>query len=452
MNIIVKIKSYFSEGHERSIIAKKNIAFSFLLKGIGIIIGLVLIPMTIKYVNESQYGIWLTLSSLVNWMNFFDVGLGNGLKNKISQTNALGQYKASRIYISSTYALLAIISILIFLMFLFINQFINWNLILNVSINSVKNLNQIIVFIVGFFCIQFILQIVNVVLTAVHATSKVSLITLISQIVSLIIIFLLTKYTQGSLLYLIIALSGVPLLVQIIASIWYYNHKYKYIAPSIKLINISLAKDILTIGGYFFLIQIGALILFETDNIVITQLFGPKEVTTFNIAYKLFAILVNVFTIVITPFWSSFTDAYTINDFVWIKGIFRKMYIYWGITVVIAIVLWIVSPFLYKLWLGSTLVNIPFILSASMVLYVAGFCWLMIHCYLLNGIGKIKLQLYLYIISTIVNIPLAIFLGKTIGIAGVTLSNVFVFFYMDIILYVQCKKILNNSASGIWAK
>ncbi len=415
----------------------------------SVIIGILLVPMTINYVDATKYGIWLIISSIVGWFNLFDIGFGNGLKNKLAQTNALKQYDDSRIFISSTYAILAVISCVIFLSFFIASQFLNWNKILNIPINSISNLKELIIILFGIFCIQFVSQILNVILTAVHATSKVSILSFISQVLCLILIYLFTKFTHGSLFYLVIAFGGIPILIQIISSIWYFNSSYKYLAPNFNLIDFKKAKSLLSIGGYFFLIQIGALILFETDNIVITQIFGPKEVTTFNISYKLFSIVINIFTIVMTPFWSAFTDAYTKNDFGWIKSIFKKMYLYWMILGLICLFLTSISTFVYKLWLENK-VQVPISLSISMGLYVVGFCWLMIHCYLLNGIGKIKLQLYLYIISMLINIPLAIFLGKTIGIAGVTLSNVFVFLYMDVILYIQCKKILNQKAVGIW--
>ncbi|RYE13434.1 MAG: LPS biosynthesis flippase [Rickettsiales bacterium] len=433
-----KIFKKFLKGHERSIQAKKNIVVSVLFKGLSVLINIILVPITINYINPSRYGVWLILSSIITWMNLFDVGLGNGLRNKLSQTNALKQFKRSRVYISSTYAILTVVSIVIYLLFFTLNSFVSWSKILNISIATISNINQIVLLFVAFFCLQFILQIINVVLTAVHAISKVSFISIISQVAALIAVIVLVNFTKNSLLLLIVALSGIPLLVQIIATFWYFSKQYKYLAPNIKLINFKHTKGLLTVGSYFFLLQIGSLVLFETDNIVITQLFGPREVTNFNIAYKLFSILVNVFTIVITPFWSAFTDAYTLNDFQWIKNIFNKMYLYWIFTIVIAVILVIVSPLLYKLWLGNIVINIPILLSISMVLYVAGFSWLMIHCYLLNGIGKIRLQLILYIISTVINIPLAIYLGKIWGTAGVTLSNVFVFIYMDIILFVQC--------------
>lgn len=443
-----RFNDYFSKGHERTLSAKKNIAISLLIKGFSIIIGFVLVPMTISYVNQTQYGVWLTLSSIISWFSFFDIGLGNGLKNKLAEANALKQYDRSVTYVSTIYAILTIISTVIFIIFLIANHFIDWAKILNTPGN---NLNDIALIVFGCFCLQFVVQIINTVLTAFHAPSKVSLINLIGQLAIVIIIYILTKNTTGSLLYLAIVLAGAPILIQFIAGIWYYNTDYKVVAPKFKAIDFKYVKELLSIGGAFFVIQIGALILFQTDNIVITQLFGPNQVTVFNVSYKLFSAVIMVFTIIITPFWSAYTDAYTKNDYEWMRRSMRKTRIIWLMLSLAGVAIFFVSPYIYTLWLRGK-VTVPVSISMVMVLYAAGYNWTTLHCYLLNGIGKIRIQLYIYIFSICVNIPLAILLGRYFGVPGVTLSNVIIFIIMGIILWIQCNKILNRTATGIWNK
>lgn len=80
MNIIIKIQSLLNQGHERSIKAKKNILISLFLKGISILISLMIVPITLDYLNPAEYGVWLTLSSLLVWIGFFDIGLTSGLR------------------------------------------------------------------------------------------------------------------------------------------------------------------------------------------------------------------------------------------------------------------------------------------------------------------------------------------------------------------------------------
>jgi len=446
-----EIQKFFNSGHERSIVAKRNIASSLLVKGLTVVIGFILLPLTISYVNRSNFGLWLTLSSIITWLNSFDIGLANGLKNKLAESHAKNDNYGSRIYLSTTYVLIGALSTLIFILFLAINHYLDWQKILNAEQNTSENYNILAVVVIGIFCVQFIVQIMNVVLTATHASAKMAWIGLCGQGFSLVLIFIFPLFAKGSLLNLILIIAVAPLLVQIIASIWYYTHEYRVIAPGIRYIRLKYAKSLLSSGGIFFLVQIGGLLLFQTDNIVITQLFGPADVTLFNVTYKLFSVVSIVFTIVLTPFWSAFTDAFVKLDYDWIKQVFDRMYKYFFLLIVATIFLLVGSPLIFKLWLGKEF-SIPMSLSLVMSVYVLEFCWMLIHCFFLNGIGKIRLQLYLYIGSTSINIPMAIYLGRFCGIQGVTLSNIIVMFIMGVVLYIQCRKIVNKLAVGIWDK
>jgi O-antigen/teichoic acid export membrane protein len=447
----IDIIGSISKGPERSVKAKKNILYSFMIKGLSILISLVLVPLTINYINPSRYGVWLTLSSMISWFGFFDIGFGNGLRNKFAEAIAKRQEESAKIYVSTTYAALCIIMGILLILFLCINHYINWVKILNTTQDMANELSILAIIVFVFFCLRFVFHLLNTVLTANQEPAKASFFDFLGNLFSLIIIYILTKTTSGNLIYLGTALSFTPVLVLAASSLWFYSNDYKRFAPSIKYVRVKYAKSLLSIGSIFFFIQIGALLLFQTDNIVITQLFGPKEVTTFNIAYKLFSVLLMVFNIIMTPFWSAFTDAYAKKDWSWIKNTFIEMQKYLLFMSLLAIVLLAISPFIYKLWLNDK-VQVPFSLSFVVSSYVIATCWLTLNCFILNGIGKIRLQLYLYIVSTIINIPLAILLGKVIGISGIPLSNLFVLIFMGVILHTQSRKVISNSATGIWNK
>ena len=80
----------------------------------------------------------------------------------------------------------------------------------------------------------------------------------------------------------------------------------------------------MNLGVKFFFIQITTIVMFASGNFIITQLYGPAEVTPYNISYRLFAATVTVFTIIIAPFWSAYTEAITMKDFTWIKKVLKK--------------------------------------------------------------------------------------------------------------------------------
>jgi len=446
---VSNMKESFSKGHERTVKAKTNIAASIIIKGGQVIVNLILVPLTINFVNPKQYGIWLTLSSIIAWFTFLDIGLSHGLRNKIVETEVFGNNTNTRIFVSTTYAALIAIAIALFIIFFLINPYIDWHDILKIQSYSAGELSQLVLLLFTFFCLQLILQNLNSILLANHDPMKVSLISLIGQTISIIIIYILSRTITGNLFILVLVLGGLPPVILFLSSLFLFKTSYSNYAPSIKMIKVKYAKELLRVGGNFFIINLGVIVLYQSDNIIITQLFGPSDVTTFNIAYKLFYAIIIIFTVFITPFWSAFTDAYLKKDFNWIKTTQRKFYkiIFYLLWVTILLVLF--SPMIYQFWVGNS-IKIPFSISICMGVYVIIYMWHTLHVNILNGIGKIKLQLYLVLISSVANIMISIWLSKIIGLTGIILSNSFVFLVMGIILAIQCKKILNNKATKIW--
>ena len=158
-----------------------------------------------------------------------------------------------------------------------------------------------------------------------------------------------------------------------------------------------------------------------------------------------------IFIIIITPFWSAFTEAWIKKEVEWIKTIMQKMIKIWVFIVITVILMLTISPWIYKIWIGKTL-DIPFIMSLLIGLFIIIKCLNAIFSSFLNGVGKIKLQLYFSISQAVINIPLAIYLGKIIGISGVLLSNIIVVLSVTLFGPVQYNKIIKMKATGIWNK
>lgn len=450
--MIPKLVNKFLSGHERSVKAKKNIVASFFLKGISIVISLLLVPLTIDYLSPTKYGVWLTLTSVIGWFVFFDIGLGNGLRNKFAEAKALGNDVLARTYISTTYAIITIIAALLFVIFFAINQFLNWGEILNVS-SDIQEIENLVFIIYTVFCLQFIVKLINVVFIADQKPAISNAINTLGSLVSLLVVYVLIKTSQGSLLYLGASFSIINLIIPLVASIWVFNGTYKRYKPSLQFVDFSMSKELLGVGARFFITQIAAIVVTSTDNIIIAQLFGAEEVVVYNVSYKYFAVMSMGFTIVTSPYWSAFTEAYVKNDIAWIKQTIVKISKLWLVVLVAIILMLLFSTFIYHLWLGDRVI-IPFQLSAVMAVWVVLGTSIMIFGNFLAGVNKIQLSLYHSIFVSIINIPLSIFFAKNLGMGstGVILASVACIFPRAIFQPIQYWKIINGTAKGIWNK
>jgi Na+-driven multidrug efflux pump len=451
MQIINYIKDFFNKGQERTKKAKKNIVFSFILKIISVLVAFLLVPISLNYLGVEEYGIWLTLSSILGWLGYFDIGLGNGLRNKLTESFAKKEYHMGRIYVSTTYASVALIFAGVLLIFFSINPFLNWVKIINTSPHLASELNQLVMVVAFFLFGRFIVQLISTVVIADQNPSISSSFDVLSNIISLTVLFILKTLSIRSLLYLGITFSASPVFVFSVASIIYYNGKYKYIRPSIKYINFKYFKELGGLGIKFLFIQLAFLIIFSMNNFIISYLFGPSMVTPYNIAYKYFSNVYMIYVIILYPFWSAFTDAYVQGDIAWIRNSLNKLLKIWTLMCFGIVVMIIFSNLFYKFWVGSS-VQIPFMVSLLMGLFIAIFAWFNTFCFFINGTGKITLQLVVYLFAAIINIPLILFFGKylNLGLTGVILSNIISMIPIAIYMPLQTYKIIDGKAKGIW--
>jgi O-antigen/teichoic acid export membrane protein len=158
-----------------------------------------------------------------------------------------------------------------------------------------------------------------------------------------------------------------------------------------------------------------------------------------------------VFTIIMMPFWSAFTEAWAIKDYSWIKSIMKKLRTVWVLLCLLGFIMLILSPIVYKFWVGKS-IQISIAISISMYIYISLNCWCGIFSHFLNGVGKIQIQLYSAILSSVVNIPLSIFLGKLFGVSGVVFASVMITATAAVWAPIQYHKLINNNANGLWNK
>ncbi|ULQ54442.1 lipopolysaccharide biosynthesis protein [Flavihumibacter fluvii] len=445
------LNSLFKSNNSRTSLAIKNIIGSLVAKGGSVLISLLVVPLTINYVNATQYGIWLALSSIIAWFSLFDIGLGNGLKNKLTQALASNELGLAKIYISTTYAILVLLVGVFILVFIAVNQMVTWSSVLSLPAEMEAELRKLISLVFIFFCIQFILQIIIVILTAHQNLSTASLLVFLGNLVSLAIIAVLTRTTQGSLFNLALAFSISPLLVYLLATLFYFKKGYKTIAPSFKHIDFKYSKALMGLGIKFFIIQIAVVILYQTTNLLLMKLYGPDEVTSYNIGYKYFGVIQMFFAIVIAPFWVAFSDAFYKNDITWIQKTIKKLLGIWTLVSIGGLFMLVVSIPVIRLWVGDS-VNYKWQNGLALFLYFASSTFGTIFIFFINGTGKIFIQFVTSLISPLLFIPLALYLGKHFGQSGVIYSSIICNFYGILIAPIQYRKIIAGNAAGIWGR
>lgn len=430
--------------------AAKNIYYSFLLKVVNILTSLLIVPITIHYVSAEQYGIWITLTSIVGWLSYFDIGFGNGFRFRFTEAKANNEYVLARQYVSTTYALLTLVFVGLGIVALGINHYINWADILHVNTQLYNILRITFALLICFFCIGFVLQIVTTLLIADQQPAKAAFIQTAGQVIALLVIFIMSHYTEGNLVKLVFIFSGIPVLITFVFSLFIFNSKtYRIYRPSLSFINFDLTKNIMNMGLKYFFTTCSLFVILQFIIIMISREYGPESVTEYNVAYKYYNALLMFFMIIITPFWSSFTDAYTQKDYKWMYNIIKRLEKAFLAFILLSLAMMAMAPYVFDIWVGSQ-VHISTWLSITTGSFIVSQMLTSLYIYPLNGTGKMKLQIIIDFCFAVVALPVLYYSCKWIGVPGMLLFLI----VFHITLAAFCRKqlflLISQKATGVW--
>jgi len=435
---------------KRSSRLQKNILVSFIAKGWSAVIVLLMVPVTLKCLGEYNNGVWLTISSVMLWIDNLDIGLGNGLRNKLAIYLAHGETQRARSLIASTFAMLTYIiipTLLILLVLIFTSDTYQ---LFNVEPAKTTNLDQVLMVTVTLVCTTFIFKLIGNFYMGLQLPAVSNVLIAIGQTLALISTYLVYISGSHSLLHIALVNTACPLLVYLIAYPYTFYYKFPHLRPAFSLVDLKEAKAVISMGIRFFIIQISGVILFMTSNLLISKLFTPAMVTPYQITYRYFSILLVVFTVICMPFWNATTDAYERGDIQWIHNATRKLRlmtigIFLGMIAMI-----MVSDLVYTIWIGQD-TTIDIRMSIAVAIYIFILIYSMRYSYFINGIGKLRLQLIFSASAAILFIPLAYL--------AVRFTNDIIWFIAVMCLVnipglivnkIQFNKLINGHVKGIW--
>lgn len=391
-----------------------NVAMSFTIKGGSLFITLFTLPAYMKYFNnQAMLGVWFTLLSVLSWILFFDLGIGNGLRNKLVDILVSKNYKQAKEYISSAYIIITFFSVSVALLVYVISPYINWNHFFNISeeyISSRILLKTIRIVMLGIL-LQFVLRIITSILYALQHSFIPSLLNLITSVVLLLFVLNATsisaEYNIVILAYANVIAANLPLVV---ATIIIFMTKLRGCQPSIKMFNKQYAADIMKLGGVFFWLQIMAMILFNTNEYLITWFLTPSMVVEYQIYNKVFALGGSLVTLAMTPIWSAVTKAKVENDYKWIGRINKKLMMLGGLGITVEMMIVPFMQIVINVWLGDKAIKVNYFYAITFAIYGSVFLWSSVIASISNGLGELKIQFVFVTLGTLVNIPLS-FIG-----------------------------------------
>lgn len=402
-----------------------DILWLFGAKGTLLLANFVVISITLDLLSTKIYGVWITLYTTISWLSFFDLGLGNGMRNLFAVNRAIGNQEKNKQLVSTSYIIVLGIALILLIVGLPFVYYADIARFFNISDIAIPDLRCVLSLLVVVTSLQLITKLINSIFLADQKPALSSLIDCSGVVCSLLLLFILKDRLVGSLFNLALIITLPTFIISFVVTLFAFNKNYRKLKPSSKCFNLKISNKLINLGLRFFLIQLSALIILQGSNIIILKFIGAEEVSVFSLVYKYFNVIVTIFTLVLTPYWSFFTDSYAKNNYNQLKQGFKQLLISWLAISMVGVVMWIALPFSFKIWLNQEL-NIPAYLPVSLLLFSIFSNLGSVFIYFLNGTSSyLNFQLAIVLAFAALLYPLSAYLLPTYGVLGVVFTMFF---------------------------
>jgi len=347
------IKPNSDPGRERYRRVSVTASATLVQKALTIVISFVSVPLTVHYLGPERYGVWLTISSILVWMAITDFGLaGNALINVLSEAHGKDDRKAAQEYTSSTVwalsavaALFAIVSIVSF-------RFIPWSSVFKVSTVPSHELELACGLTLAFFIIGLPLSVQHSIYSAYQDGFLSNAWGITINLSSLVVLVIVTNF-HGGLPQLVLALSGTRTVLGLINVYYMFFKRYRWLLPVYSAVRWHCLRRLFKLGAKYFVIQLGALGMYQSQPMIITQILGPAKVLIFVVAQKIITLPMDLVYMATAPLIPAFGEAKARNNWKWIKSAYRNVTLVSvavGVSITLAIA--VVAKPLIRVWAG----------------------------------------------------------------------------------------------------
>lgn len=397
---------------------------SALARAISILTALAAVPLTLHYLGAERYGMWMTLSAFSALLSFADFGIGNSVLTKVAHSAGRGEAADLRRQISSAYGAMGAIALALLASLALAYPWIAWERLFNVtSALAVVEAGPAAAMFFAILALTVPLGLVIRVQLGLQQGFRANLWQGAGSLAALGALLLAIRL-EASLPWLVVALAGTPVLVNLVNAVLFFGWQRRDLCPQWSAFDGAAIRRLSSDGSMFLVLQICAAVMFQLNALIIAQLMGPKAVAAYAVPEKLFAVITTISMLFLSPLWPAYGDAAARGDLAWLRRTLRRSLIGGiGATLVLAALLVVAAPALLHRWVGDA-VTVPFAL-------ILGFgVWKVIEAggsavaIFLNGVNELKVQVVLAVIGAAVSVPLKIWWVERYGLPGIMAATI----------------------------
>lgn len=404
-------------------------------KGANLLVSAITVPLTVRYLGSEGYGLWITISSAATMFLVMDIGIANTLTNLISEAYAKEDRRHATMYFATAFWMVTGISLLLGLVGRSVWPHLDWARILHVHdlrLAAVTSNAVAVTFVI--FLVSLPAGLATRVLGGYQEMHTANLFSAAGSLLSLAGVIAVIHW-HGNLPWLLCAFAGAPVAANAICLVWICLFHKPWMKPSPLRFAPELIGDIFQTGGQFFLIQVAGLIVFNSDNLIISHYLDPAQVTPYNVTWRVVSYITAVPVLVFPSLWPAYAEANARGDLPWIRSAYARTRTFTlAVLTVGCLALLLAGRSIIRLWAGPAAVPNAGLLHL-MCLWMYIFAITLNQSCLMAAVNRMQWQALFGSIAAAVNLALSILWVRRLGPTGVLLATIVS--YLALVVLVQ---------------
>lgn len=253
--------------------------------------------------------------------------------------------------------------------------------------------------------IRFTLTFVSSIFYSMQKSAINSFLSLFVQVLQFVFVLLFHfENIENSLVYLSVSYIFITNLPVIIAGVYVFIKPLKQCRPNINFINKNRVKDIIGIGGIFFVCQIAYMLIVNTNEFLVTKLYGASYTTEYSFYYKVTSIVAMMVSLGMTPIWSVVTKALAEKNYFWLNKLYVNIKRIGWIIIAFQFLLIPFMQYIMDFWLGKGIVIIRIETAIAFAVFGSTFVISSMLSTIVCGMARMKIQTICYSVGVILKL------------------------------------------------
>ncbi len=387
-------------------------------------ITLLSLPLAVRYLGAERYGVWATITTTAVWINLLDLGIANTLTNQISRAYAANDKPYGARYLTNALFLTSSVAILAGAAAALLIPRVDWARLLNVGANvNAAEVRHTVIAAVALMLLALPCNLVSKVLAGyqeLHRSNYAAGAGAVAGLGGLALGIAL----RVSMPLLFVMSAGCLTFANLILLLIVVGAQKPWLRPRVGLLGHEPIRELLSSGSSFFLIQVAAVVVFSSDNVVVSHYLGPSQVTPYSVTWRLVGLVAVLQSLIFPALWPAYAEAYSKREYGWIRRTFAgTMAATFAINAGCAAILLLFGRGLIRLWAGAAAVPAwPLLAAMCLWAIISGF--MTVESCLLAALNRTRAQAVLSIVAAGVNLALSVMWVRQIGSLGVIAGTI----------------------------